>query len=191
MKKEDLYEGIGALNDKILIRSEGEGDMKTVSKSYIIKICGLAACLIAVVGISVFLVRNTPISTENNEVENEDVSVSTSSDAAPMVYVNDTLFQKSLEEVYYEEMLQEFVYVGKIESDITSDGTGGVPQENWQANTPIVGSEVYSYGGDVVVYINGLYWLYEAQSTGDDSRDWESLSEEEKMQLDPTYTPGY
>lgn len=201
MKKEDLYEGFGALNDKILIRSEEEV-MKKINKSYIIKICGLVACLIAVVGISVFFMGNKPGSTEdnevgdtsdiaeNNEIDNENVSVSTSCDAAPMVYVNGTLFQRSPEAVCYEELLPEFVYVGKIENDILSDGTDGVPAENMQANTPIVGARVYSYGENIVVYIDDMYWLYEAQGTDDNSQDWDSLTEEEKMQLDPTYLPN-
>ena len=200
MKKEELYESFGAINDKILIRSEDE-TMNKVNKSYLIKLCGLVACFIALVWIGVFFMSNKPGSTEdnevgntsdiakNNEIDNENVSVSTSCDAAPMVYVNDTLFQKSLEEVFYEELLQEFVYVGKIESDITSDGTGSIPEKNLQANTPIEGSEVYSYGENVVVYINGLYWLYEVQGIDDNSPDWDSLTEEEKMQLDPTYSP--
>jgi len=94
-----------------------------------------------------------------------------------------------LEEVYYEEMLEEFVYVGKIETDITSSqtSTDGVPKENLQANTPIVGSEVYRYGEDIVVKVGGIYWLYEAQGGGKSTVDWNSLSEEEKMELDPTY----
>jgi hypothetical protein len=110
-------------------------------------------------------------------------------DVAPMVYVNGTLFKKSSEEVCYEELPEEFVYVGKIESDITSNQTSivGVPQEHLQANTPIVDSEVYQYGNNIVVKINDIYWLYEAQGNGNGTVDWNNLSEEEKMELDPMY----
>lgn len=53
----------------------------------------------------------------------------------------------------------------------------------------IVGSEVYGYGNDIVVRIEGKYWLYEAIS--DSTLDKQSgLSEEEKMQLDPSYGTG-
>ena len=190
MKKEDLYEGFGALNDEVLQRSEKEeGVMQKRNISKIIRMGGLVACLMMAVGIGVFFINsNRTGGTKNDEIE-EGYSVAIYPDVAPMVYANDTLFKKSLEEVYYEEMLEEFVYVGKIETDITSSqtSTDGVPKENLQANTPIVGSEVYRYGEDIVVKVGGIYWLYEAQGGGKSTVDWNSLSEEEKMELDPTY----
>lgn len=194
MKKEDLYEGFGALNDDVLKRSEKEeGTMKKSNMSKILKIGSLAACLIVALGVGVYFIGgNNTLNTESDTGEDNNVVTSTNVDVAPMVYVNDTLFKKSLEEVYYEESLEEFVFVGKIESDITSSqtSTDGVPKENLQANTPIVGSEVYQYGNNVVVKVNGIYWLYEVESAGDKAVDWNSLSEEEKMQLDPTYNPN-
>ena len=56
-----------------------------------------------------------------------------------------------------------------IESDVTNfQGTNdagnyldGIPKENFQANHPIVGAEVYQYGDNIVVKIEGKYWLYE------------------------------
>lgn len=194
MKKEDLYEGFGALNDDILRRSEKEeGVMKKRNMSKMLKMGSLAACLVVALVIGVFLIGGdkTP-ELENNAGEESNIVTSTNVDVAPMVYVNDTLFKKSLEEVYYEDLLEEFVLIGKIESDITSSqtSTDGVPKENLQANTPIVGSEVYQYGNDVVVKVNGIYWLYEVESARDNAVDWNSLSEEEKMQLEPTYNPN-
>lgn len=191
MKKEDLYEGFGAVNDDILKRSEKEeGTMKKRNMSKILKIGSLAACLIVALGVGMFFIggNKTP-EVESNTGEESNIVTSTNVDVAPMVYVTGTLYKKSLEEVYYEELLEEFVFVGKIESDITSSqtSTDGVPKENLQANTPIVGSEVYQYGNNVVVKVNGIYWLYEVESAGDKAVDWNSLSEEEKMQLDPTY----
>ncbi len=194
MRKEDLYEGFDELNDEVLKRSEkAVGAMKKRSVSKIVKWGGLAACLIFAVGIGVFWVSsNKNTGTENDEVE-EGHSVAIHPDVAPMVYVNDTLFKKSLEEVCFEEMLEEFIYVGEIESDITSNQTSadGVPKGNLQANTPIVGSEVYRYGDNIVVKVGGIYWLYESQGVGNGNNnskvDWNSLSEEEKMELDPTY----
>ncbi|MCM1097424.1 MAG: hypothetical protein NC427_05110 [Ruminococcus flavefaciens] len=64
--------------------------------------------------------------------------------------------------------------------------TNGVPLEEFQANHPIVGAEVYQYGADLMLRIQGEYWLYEAAGEGAvEVRD--DLSEEEKMMLDPNY----
>lgn len=188
MKKEDLYEGFGALNDEVLKRSEEAGTMKKRNISKMIKWGCLAACFIVALGIGGFFLsdKRPDAGSEEDEVEQ---SVALCPDVAPMVYVNGTLFKKSLEEVCFEEALEEFVYVGKIESDITSNqtSTDGVPKENLQANTPIVGAEVYEYGSAVVVKVNDIYWLYEAESTGNHTVDWESLSEQERMEMDPMY----
>ena len=65
-------------------------------------------------------------------------------------------------------MKDDFVYLGVIESDITNlqnnsngNASDGIPKENFQANHPIVGAKVYQYGNDIVVEIEGRYWLYE------------------------------
>ena len=117
MKKEDLYEGFGALNDDVLKRCEKEeGTMKKRNMSRILKIGSLAACLIVALGVGVFFLggNKTP-EVENNTEEESNIVTSTNVDVAPIVYVNDTLYKKSLEEVYYEESLEEFVFVGKID----------------------------------------------------------------------------
>ena len=90
-------------------------------------------------------------------------------DAAPMIYVNDTLYKQSTSQTSFNELKDNFVYLGVIESDVTNfQGTNdagnyldGIPKENFQANHPIVGSEVYQYGENIVVGIGGKYWLYE------------------------------
>lgn len=188
MKKEDLYEGFGALNDEVLKRSEEDGAMKKRNLSKMVKWGGLAACLMVALGIGVFIL-NHKLPKEEDADNEAGQSVAMYPDVAPMVYVNGVLYKKSLEEVYYEEMAEEFVYIGKIESDVRSDQTYpyGVPKEHLQANTPIVGSEVYQYGDAVVVKVNGIYWLYEDESAGKNAVDWDSLSEQEKMEMDPTY----
>ena len=162
--------------------------MKKRSMNKIMKMGSLAACLIVALGIGALFLKMKQPDAEKNEVESGQ-SIASYPDVAPMVYVNGILFKKSLEEVYYEEALAEFVYVGKIESDITSNQTStiGVPNENLQANTPIVGAEVYQYGEDIVVKVNDIYWLYEAQGGGRNAVDWDSLSEQEKMERDPMY----
>ena len=86
-----------------------------------------------------------------------------------MIYVNDTLYKQSTSQTSFNELKDDFVYLGVIESDVTNfQGTNdagnyldGIPKENFQANHPIVGSEVYQYGENIVVGIGGKYWLYE------------------------------
>ncbi len=118
-------------------------------------------------------------------------------DAAPMICVNGTLYKQSTNQISFDELKDNFVYLGDIESDVTNlqgnIGPGntldGVPKENFQANHPIVGSEIYQYDNDIVVRIDGKYWLYEAIS--ESTLDKQSgLSEEEKMQLAPSYETG-
>lgn len=100
----------------------------------------------------------------NNSVTTPDIA-----DAAPMIYVNDTLYKQSTSQTSFNELKDDFVYLGVIESDVTNfQGTNdagnyldGIPKENFQANHPIVGSEVYQYGENIVVGIGGKYWLYE------------------------------
>lgn len=110
-------------------------------------------------------------------------------DVTPMVYVNDTLYKQSIKQISYTERKDEFIYLGKIESDVASDqsNTNGVPTENFQANLSIVGAEVYQYGDDVVIRINNEYWLYEAIHNENAFDTQGELSDEEKMQLDPSY----
>lgn len=110
-------------------------------------------------------------------------------DAPPMVCVNGKLYKQSIEQVSYDEIKSDFIYLGKVESDITNNqtSTDGVPKENFQANHPIVGAEVYQYNEDIVIQINEKYWLYEVLDNETSNNTQNELSEEEKMQLDPSY----
>lgn len=144
----------------------------------------------------------------------EETQVSVIADAPPMVYVGDRLYQQSTRQVFYEGKKEDFVYLGKVETDVThsqdwTEGTGtdgdsltvqhatdGIPRKNFQANHPIVGAEIYQYGDDIVVLIDGKYWLYEAVDSepaastqaGEQSRiSGENKHSEEKSMLDPSY----
>ena len=147
----------------------------------------VAACLcLVLVGAFVMRANNSNYTGDNTVVS------SSVADVAPMVYVNNVLYKQSVKQVSYTELKPEFIYVGEIESDITNDqstSSDGVPAENFQANHPIVGAEVYQYGDDVVIHINGKYWLYEILNDTNNADTWDDLSEEEKMRLDPTYNP--
>ncbi len=188
MKKEDLYEGFGALKDEVLKRSEDDGAMKKRNISKLVKIGSVAACLLVALGIGVFCLKDK-LPKEDDTDNEAGQSVAMYPDVAPMVYVNGVLYKKSLEEVYYEEELEAFVYIGQIESDVMTGQTftDGVPKEHLQANTSIVGSQVYAYGEAVVVKVNDIYWLYETESAGKGTVDWDSLSEQERMEMDPMY----
>ena len=74
-----------------------------------------------------------------------------------MVYVNDTLYQSTSNQPDLTGKEGQLVYLGAITSKVSSSQ---YPQENFQANDDIVGSSVYQREEDVVVEINGQYWLY-------------------------------
>ncbi len=56
----------------------------------------------------------------------------TNADAAPMVYVNGTLYQQNTEQISYREMKEEFIYLGKIGSNVTNSqsSTDGIETSN-------------------------------------------------------------
>ena len=81
-----------------------------------------------------------------------------SGDIAPMVYVNDTLYQIVDPQPNIADEKSAFNLLGKIESKVSSLHE---PKENFQANDDIVGAAVYQYGDNIVVEIEGKYWLYE------------------------------
>ena len=126
--------------------------------------------------------------------DNDDEIISTT-DAALMVYVNGILYEQSTKGISYKEWNDDFVYLGQIKSDITdySDTTetgvilDGIPKENFQANHPIIGANVYQYGDNIVIQIDKQYRLYEAIHNEDTTNKQNGLSEREKMQLDPSY----
>ena len=85
-------------------------------------------------------------------------SVPISGDIAPMVYVNDTLYQIVDPQPNIADEKSAFNLLGKIQSKVSSLQE---PKENFQANDDIVGAAVYQYGENIVVGIGGKYWLYE------------------------------
>ena len=156
MTNEKLYEVLGDINEKYV--SEARVSQKA-KKPIWAKWGAIAACLVLV------CVAATPLFLHNND----SVTTPGIADAAPMIYVNDTLYKQSTSQTSFNELKGDFVYLGVIESDVTNfQGTNdagnyldGIPKENFQANHPIVGAEVYQYGENIVVGIGGKYWLYE------------------------------
>ncbi len=152
MKEKRLLKAMDKVDGKYI--EEASPTQQTKKPSWL-KWGGIAACFALVLLIGTFLLH-TP--------QDDDVTIGSSvADAAPMVYVNDTLYKQSADQQGYSEYSDEFIYIGQILSDVTNNqdgGTDGVPKDNFQANHPIVGCEVYQYGENIVVKINSSYWLY-------------------------------
>ena len=104
----------------------------------------IAACFALVAIICIPLMTHTP--------EEQPIG-----DLAPMVFVNDTLYYQSSSQKAFAVKQDDFVYIGKIESDVVPSQ---IPNEELQANYGIVEAEVYHYGEDIAVLINSQYWLY-------------------------------
>ena len=130
--------------------------VKKAHKPVWLKWAAMAACLCLVVTAGI-IVPKLINSTQ------DDIIPPFVADAAPMVYVNNMLYKQSTTQTSYAELKEEFMYLGEIESEVINDQsiTDGIPNKNFQANHSIVGSKVYQYGDDIVVEINGKYWLYE------------------------------
>ena len=178
MKEKRLLKAMGGVDGKYI---EESSPIQQRKKSTWLKWGVMAACLsLAVIAFPVYKMLNltTPASHSyviagndawdiqdmtTTDTGNSDAAVNSGvADAAPMVYVNDTLFKQTTQ-TWYDEMKAEFVYLGKVESDVTNDqsSTDGTPKANFQANHPIVGCEIYQYGENVVILNNEKYWLYE------------------------------
>lgn len=157
MNSKKFSEAMSELDTKYV--DEAISYKKKTKKPIWVKWGVVAACLalVCVAAISIFPHNNDSVTTPGI------------ADAAPMIYVNDTLYKQSTSQTSFNELKDDFVYLGVIESDVTNfQGTNdagnyldGIPKENFQANHPIVGAEVYQYGDNIVVKIEGKYWLYE------------------------------
>lgn len=176
MKKEDFFEVLGGLDDDLL-----KEDDTTVRKKTNWKIWGaLAACLALVLSVGAFALHRL----HGRNIVTEPGTA----DAAPFVYVNDRLYIQSGDQQGYPEFRDDFVYLGQIVSDVSNSQYGesdGIPKENFQANHPIVGCEVYQFGESIVVKINNAYWLY--MKYGGAEVNWDDLLETENEMLDPGY----
>lgn len=80
-----------------------------------------------------------------------------SGDLAPMVYINNTLYQIVDPQPDLTDKESRFVYLGEIKSKVRASQK---PTENFQANDDIVGAKVYQYENDIVVFTDGQYFLY-------------------------------
>lgn len=157
MKKERFFELLGELDDSLV--KDAKMPPKKNSRTW----GAIAACLALVLCSGALIFFTHP----NNAAE------PVIADLAPMVYVNDTLYKQSSDQKGYPERKDEFHYLGKILTDNPADA---VPKENFQANHPIVGCEVYQYGEHVVIKIKDAYWLY--TKYGQPEVCWDNLEEQ-------------
>ncbi len=153
MKEKRLLKAMGKVDEKYI---EEASPAQQSKRPRWLKWGAVAACLCLVIAVGLIVPKLM------NPADDE-MGSSFTADAAPMVYVNDTLYKQSTAQISYAELNEEFVYLGEIESEVTNDQSisDGVPNKNFQANYSIVGSKVYQYGNDIVIEINGKYWLYE------------------------------
>lgn len=155
MRKEEFAEVLGDISEKHIVDARAD---RKAQKPVWLKWGAIAACLCLVV-VGAFVAPTLVGQTPNGDIE----SPPPVADAAPMVCVNDILYKQSTSQTAYAELKEEFVYLGEIESEVINDQSisDGIPNKDFQANHPIVGSKVYQFGDDIVVEINGKYWLYE------------------------------
>ena len=106
MTNEKLYEVLGDINEKYV--SEARVYQKA-KKPIWAKWGAIAACLVLVCVVAI------PFFSHNNSVTTPDIA-----DAAPMIYVNDTLYKQSTSQTSFNELKDDFVYLGVIESDVTN-----------------------------------------------------------------------
>lgn len=192
MNSKKFSEAMGELDTKYV--DEAISYKKKAQNPVWVKWGAVAACLAFVCAAAICLFPNN----------NGNVTTPGTADAAPMIYVNDTLYKQSVSQASFNELKDDFVYLGVIESDVTnfqgSNDAGnyldGIPRENFQANHPIVGAEVYQYGENIVVEIEGKYWLYEnchntdldGNPNGYDPLPNNQTSGEEASEQDPAAT---
>ena len=122
-----------------------EAQTKAKKKEGWLKWGAIVACLFLVVS---FISIPRPIKDEP-----------TSGDLAPMVYVNDTLYQIVDNPPDFTDKQNEFIYLGEITSKVSSSQE---PKEEFQSNDDFVGAKVYQFGDDIIVMIDDNYWLFEA-----------------------------
>lgn len=175
MRKEDLFEIIGELDDDLVKAAKAP-----VKKIINWKAVGtMAACFtimcIAVGGFSLTVhhgsespappetweeapMAEAPAEEAPMEEAPVEESEAPAGDLESMVYVNDILYRLSPDQESYRERAEDFIYLGEIESAVSSDS---IPKENLQANDPLIGCEVYQYGENIIIKFDDNYLLYE------------------------------
>lgn len=78
-------------------------------------------------------------------------------DLPPSVFVNDTLYRISYVPTSYSVISKECILLGEVKECV---GTHNVPVEDFQANHAPVGTKIYQYYDNVLLFENDVYVLY-------------------------------
>ena len=107
--------------------------------------------LLLCIALLCWMLNSPATSIEEDPIGTEDQIIY---DYPPFIYINDSLFQ-------YGGILDETItltdYLGSVSSSVPSNE---LPEQNFQSNEPIVGAEIYKYGGDIIVILDGQYRIY-------------------------------
>lgn len=107
--------------------------------------------LLLCIALLCWMINSPTTSIEDNPTGTEDQIIY---DYPPFIYINDSLFQ-------YGGTLDETItltdYLGSVSSSVPSSE---LPEQNFQSNEPIVGAEIYKYGGDIIAIFDGQYRIY-------------------------------
>ncbi len=148
-RAEVLLYAMGDIDDRFITEAAEATGKKKIHIHTWMK-WGLAACLALVLAVSVPTLLDSGGRTSS--------SSDGTGDLQPMIYVNGEVYGISAEESY-DSYQGEFVYIGEITSAVDSDE---YPEDELQSNDEeLIGASVYQYGDDVVVCIDGRYWIYE------------------------------
>ncbi len=162
-------EAMGELDTKYITETLSYQPKKK-PKAAFVKYVALAAVLCLVIAAAVWANWDSGLSIDENDnplgtvyeddtVESVEDSKAEAGDLVPMVYVNDMLYQCAGNQPDLAGKEDEFIFIGEIESQVD---TSQKPAKDFEANDDIVGAKVYQYGDDIVLLIDGQYWLYEA-----------------------------
>ncbi len=151
MTREDLFEVLGDLEDDLVLEARMDKRRRPSWRAIV-----PAACLCAVAVVAVLWLRSPPM--DSGSLDGEPWGYNKSCEAAPMVCVGRGLYRIMGEQPELEGREAEFFYLGEISSRVDSSQK---PRVDFQANDEIIGAKVYKFDENIVVDIDGKYWLYE------------------------------
>ncbi len=151
MTREDIFEVLGDLEDDLVLEARMDKRRRPSWRAIV-----PAACLCAVAVVAVLWLRSPPMDSGN--LDGEPWGYNKSCEAAPMVCVGRGLYRIMGEQPELEGREAEFFYLGEISSRVDSSQK---PRVDFQANDEIIGAKVYKFDENIVVDIDGKYWLYE------------------------------
>lgn len=151
MTREDLFEVLGDLEDDLVLEARMDKRRRPSWRAIV-----PAACLCAVAVVAVLWLRSPPM--DSGSLDGEPWGYNKSCEAAPMVCVGRGLYRIMEEQPELEGREAELFYLGEISSRVDSSQK---PRVDFQANDEIIGAKVYKFDENIVVDIDGKYWLYE------------------------------